>query len=99
MEQVKELVRDVRADLAALPREEVRAADPAGELGILVGALDRVVVRLEDRLAQLGQAPPSGAAAGGRPAAPRAAPSAGSAPAGPPAGEGAALSEVSGHQP
>src|SRR5436305_14616397 len=93
VEQVAAMVQDVRADLARIGRDELRAADAAGELGILVGALERVVARLEERLGQLGGVPapaarPSGAAP---PATPPAESAAGARPeraAGPePAGE------------
>jgi hypothetical protein len=89
-ERVAAIVAGLRADLDELDRDGLRAADPAGELTILAGALERVVGRLEERLGQLGApgATPVSAPARSGGTAPPAAP--GEAPR-----TGSAFSEVS----
>jgi hypothetical protein len=88
--RIAAIVSGLRADLDDLDRDGLRAADPAGELTILAGALERVVGRLEERLGQLGEpgtAPvPAPARSGG--AAPPAA-------AGESSRAGSAFSEIS----
>lgn len=92
--EVLALVGDVRRRLESLPRDQLARADASGELLILLGALDRVTDRIEQRCAALdgGGAEDPAAAPAAAPEEPRRREQAGERRRAPAAGE--ALSEV-----